>query len=114
LINQLYFQNPQRINRLLLLIKGKLIISFLFKILNWPCLGGKPPFLDTFWQHKVVQNPHDGLKMSLAVTLVMATLVALFRPYAQAQAWKALGWLQRVNDIASTSENGGIVLVAFG
>jgi hypothetical protein len=44
----------------------------------------------------------------------MATLVALFRPYAQAQAWKALGWLQRVNDIASTSENGGIVLVAFG
>jgi hypothetical protein len=44
LINQLYFQNPQRINRLLLLIKGKLIISFLFKILNWPCLGGKPPF----------------------------------------------------------------------
>eukprot|EP00435_Cladocopium_sp_Y103_P027397 s2091_g6.t1 len=33
----------------------------------------------------VVQNPHDGLKMSLAVTLVMATLVALFRPYAQAQ-----------------------------
>jgi len=33
----------------------------------------------------VVQNPQAGLKMSLAVTLVMATLMALFRPYAQAQ-----------------------------
>ena len=28
----------------------------------------------------------DGLQLSLAVTLVMATLVAFLRPYAQAQA----------------------------
>ena len=33
-----------------------------------------------------VVRSHDGLQLSLAVTLVMATLVALLRPYARAQA----------------------------
>ena len=32
-----------------------------------------------------VVRSHDGLQLSLAVTLVMATLVALLRPYARAQ-----------------------------
>ena len=63
---------------------------------------------------KVVQNPHDGLKMSLAVTLVMATLVALFRPYAQAQAFSMFFVVPKESMTLlcwSTSEAGGIVIV---
>ena len=37
-----------------------------------------------------VVRSRDGLQLSLAVTLLMATLVAFLRPYAQAQALSVL------------------------
>ena len=41
-----------------------------------------------------VVRGRDGLQLSLAVTLVMATVVAFLRPYAHAQALSGLAHLQ--------------------
>lgn len=41
-----------------------------------------------------VVRSRDGLQLSLAVTLVMATVVAFLRPYAHAQALSRLAHLQ--------------------
>ena len=41
-----------------------------------------------------VVRSRDGLQLSLAVTLVMATVVAFLRPYAHAQALSGLTHLQ--------------------
>ena len=49
-------------------------------------------FAPGFVRVEVVRS-RDGLQLSLAVTLVMATVVAFLRPYAHAQALSGLAHL---------------------